>query len=157
MLPHTNGTSGPGSGDEGEMDIISIPAGSVEDFFYTVQNKMQPLWVARMIVRVENGAGFEIGEWKIRVGEVKQTGGAGQARVRGCVIEATMAVPEDDETFDGDEIGNERREELLKEIWDHLGLVDGKAFVKVPGIGIQKDGFGLMRQYMELLRFTRTG
>ena len=129
------------------MTIISVPRTQVEDFFQTVQKKMEPLWSYRMAIRVDNGLGYEIGDWKIRIGEVRQMS-AGQPRPRGVVVEVALGSDtEEDENS---------KDEMFKGVWEQLGLQGGKVFIDVPGTESTPGDLDLVKQYMELLKFART-
>ena len=152
------------------MTIISIPTGqAVEELFWTITQKMQPLWAFRSGLRVENGVALDLGDgsWRVRIGELKISAGQGQGRVRGTVVEVeSSAMGDDDEDSTGGEEPHddwEARETVLRSFWD--SLVDGcdirmeglRSVVKVPLAGTSgKNDSLLVRQYMELLRFART-
>jgi hypothetical protein len=158
------------------MAIISIPSGPpAEEFFWIVTRKMEPLWRLRSGMRVEHGVAFTLasGDWRLRLGDGRITLGQGQGRVRGMVAELEFCGLGDDEgdpSETNEEHNNggnswdwEGREKMLKSFWD--GLVSGsevsmerlQVVVKVPGIEKgEKGDLTLVRQYMELLRFTRT-
>jgi hypothetical protein len=156
------------------MTIISVPTGPpAEDLLWTTTRKMEPLWALRASLRVENGAAFSLldGEWRLRLGDARITGGQGHGRVRGMVAEVQFCnVAEDDvPNRAGEEMDNgpdvvdwEGREKLMRSFWDSLVHESGvnmerlQVVVKVPRVGkAEKVDLTLVRQYMELLRFAR--
>ena len=155
-----SGASSPGEQlrDSKGMVIVSTPTTHVEDFFQTIQKKMEPLWSYRMAVRVDNGAGYQFGDFSIRVGEVRQMSG-GQPRSRGVVIEAML--PSDtvnDEGMESDDeegLDAQSKDVLIQGIWEQLGLQGGRSFVNVPGMDEGPADLEVIRQYMELLKFAR--
>ena len=137
---------------------------------------MEPLWAFRSSLRVENGVAFSLlgGDWRVRLGDVRITAGQGQGRVRGMVAELEFCGADDDDAGLADASSNEQakngesavdwdlRETLLRSFWDGLVSDSGvsmdrsQVVVKVPGVDkVEKDDLTLVRQYMELLRFTR--
>lgn len=144
--------------DSQGMIIVSTPTTHVEDFFQTIQKKMEPLWSYRMAVRIDNGIGYQFGDFSIRIGEVRQMSG-GQPRSRGVVIEATLpsgAVNDEDmESGDEEGLGAQSKYILIQGIWEQLGLQGGRSFVNVPGMDEGPADLEVVRQYMELLKFAR--
>ena len=152
------------------MTIISIPTGqAVEELFWTITQKMQPLWAFRSGLRVENGIGLDLADssWRVRIGELKISAGQGQGRVRGTAIEVESCTMGDDDEDHG--VGEqqqrdwEAQEAVLRSFWDSLidgcgiGMEGLRSVVRVPITeSSDKGDFLLVRQYMELLRFVRT-
>ena len=154
------------------MSLLVLPAGPpAEEFLSIILRKMEPLWSFRSAIRIENGVALELGggDWRVRIGDAGIVGGQGQGRLRGTVVEVEFLGEEDD---DGSEDGNgegevdwEVREAMLKAFWESLiersnsgiGIEGMGVVVKVPGIKTKEElkGEGLVRQYMELLRFAR--
>lgn len=110
------------------------------------------MWVPRQAHRVEGGASFLVGEWKIRIGELRISGGQGQGRVRGCVCEVDFLSGEDDEERDHAEIDGLAR--AFFEAVVHSSGVDVHGMKITGPVAGGRDG--LMRQYMDLLKFART-
>ena len=144
--------------DSKGMIIVSTPTTHVEDFFQTIQKKMEPLWSYRMAVRVDNGIGYQFGDFSIRIGEIRQMS-AGQLRPRGVVIEASLpsgAVnAEDMESDDVERISAQAKDFIIQGIWEQMGLQGGRSFVNVPGMDQGPADLDVVRQYMELLKFAR--
>jgi TATA-binding related factor (TRF) of subunit 20 of Mediator complex len=135
----------------GEYTLISIPS-HPDTLFPLMMQRMSPLWVPRQAHRIERGASFETNDWKIRVGELRISGGQGQGRVRGCICEAEFLGEGDGEEGDeGDAEG------VITAFFE--GLVEGSGVdvgnLKVIGKVCGK-GNALVRQYMDLLKFARS-
>lgn len=112
---------------------------------------MSPLWVPRQAHRVEGGASFLIGDWKVRIGELRISGGQGQGRVRGCICEVEFFLGSDGEEDDREEIDGLARP-FFEGLLHGSGVNAGDMKVIGPGVGQSN---GLIRQYMDLLRFGR--
>jgi TATA-binding related factor (TRF) of subunit 20 of Mediator complex len=156
------------------MAVISVPTGPpTEELFWTIAHKMEPLWAFRSSLRLENGAAFSLlgGDWRLRLGDARITAGQGQSRVRGLVAEVEFCDVAEDGVLNGVSkeaedgkyvIDWEGRETMLRSFWDGLVRESGvsmdrlQVVVKVPGAAKgERDDLTLVRQYMELLRFTR--
>ena len=92
-----------------------------------------------------HGHAFEIGDFRVRVGELKQGGSGGGQMGRGAVCEVTWV---------GHEAGREKEdleagEVMVKGFWEALALRGAREVYWVPGLG---DGEGTIRQWCELLR-----
>ena len=126
--------------------IISIATSpSSEEFTQLILSKFGPLWQSRQILSIGHGHAFEIGDFRIRVGELKQSGSGGGQMGRGAVCEVTWA---------GQEAGREKEdleagEAVVKGFWEGLALRGGREVYWVPGLG---DGEGTIRQWCEILR-----
>jgi hypothetical protein len=149
------------------MTIISVPTGPpAEDLLWITSRKMEPLWALRASLRVENGAAFSLldGEWRLRLGDAKVTGGQGHGRIRGMVVEVEFGDVAKDEVpnrveeervsapsggggggvVDVDDVDDDDdwdgREKLLRNFWDSLVRESGvsmerlQVVVKVPGV-----------------------
>lgn len=126
--------------------IVSIPAGpSSEEFIQLIVSKFGPLWQQRQILNSINGHAFEIGNFRVRVAELRQGGSGGGQMGRGAVCEVAW-VGEDTEQ---DKEGWEAGEEVIKSFWEGLALRGAREVYWVPGLG---DGEGTIRQWCELLR-----
>lgn len=152
-LRDTKGPAGVNAGGsidkESGMTMIEIPAGSELEFLTLITKKMEPLWVFRQHVRVDNGQTFETDDWRIRVGDVRQVT---QARVRGCVVEVQVK----EQPYEGADGENDWavNEAILKRFWKRLGIEGAREYIRVPGVSA-RDSLELPRQYVELLRLNR--
>lgn len=144
--PASSAGDGAGTGGEGPATIIAIPAGlQSEEMVQLVAGKLSPLWSHRQTLHVGNGVAFEVEDFRVRVGEVRQ----GQtALVKGTVVEvewlaAADADSEEDTDWDTAQMG-------IRAFWDTLGVEGAREVVRVPGSG--NKGFDLVGQYCQLLR-----
>lgn len=130
----------------GAATIVSIATGpSSEEFIQLIASKFGPLWQQRQILSAGRVYAFEIGEFRVRVGELRQGGSGGGQMGRGAVCEVAWV---------GEEAGPEQedweaREVVVKGFWEGLALRGAREVYWVPGLG---DGEGTIRQWCELLR-----
>ncbi|KAI9852763.1 MAG: hypothetical protein M1838_005521 [Thelocarpon superellum] len=73
----------------GSMITIAAPSGT-DEFSTLLSTKMGPLWTSRQMLIVSNGLAFEVQDFRIRLGEVKQAHGAQVSR--GVVVEVEWLV-----------------------------------------------------------------
>ena len=102
--------------------------------------RLGPLWTLRQVLQVSEGYAFEVDDFRIRLGEVKQ-GQGGPQQTKGIVVEL--------EWLSGDENDWTTAEEVIKSFWSTLDIKGTRDHIKVPGLG---DGFGNIRQWFEALR-----
>ena len=137
---------GDGASSEGAATIIAIPAGSQsEEMVQLVVGKLSPLWSHRQMLHVGNGLAFEMEDFRVRVGEVRQ----GQsALVKGTVVEvewlaAADGEPEEESDWDTAQL-------VIRAFWETLGIEGAREVMRVPGSG--KRAFDLVNQYCQVLR-----
>ena len=129
-------------------NMVAIPAGpQTDEFSHFLTAKLAPLWTSRQTLLVQNGFGFEMEDYRVRIGEVKQAQAA-QAP-RGVVVEVEWLGDGDDGAS-----GGETGEMAVQAFWDALELQGGRKYIKVPGAGGngKAKSSDLARQYCELLR-----
>ncbi len=137
--PTSSTVSTEGSGEP--ATIISIPSGpQSEEFVQLIVSKFGPLWTQRQTLVLSNGQAFEIGDYRIRIGELRQ---GATSLGRGVVVEVEW-------TGGWEEEGWENGELAIKSFWDQSHVADAKEFFQVPGI---ERGCGTVRQWCEMLRF----
>ncbi|KAI4106942.1 MAG: hypothetical protein L6R37_001941 [Teloschistes peruensis] len=103
--------------------VISIPIGpSTDELNQLLLTRLGPLWQPRQSYSVVDGLGYQVGDFRIRVGEVRQ-GIGGSQLVRGVAIEIALITPHDD----GVE-SREETEQMIMSFWEELGLTGAKAF-----------------------------
>lgn len=129
--------------------IISIPSGPPsEEFIQLIVSKFGPLWQQRQILAVASGQGFEIGDFRVRVGEVKQgTGGGGTQVVRGAVCEIEWVGGDDEEDEKMEDW--DAAEAVIRALWEGLGVRGARSVFNVPGLS---QGDGGVRQWCEIMR-----
>lgn len=73
------------------MQMTTVPPPSYGTLFHHVTYACQPFWCHRMTVTVPNGVVYELGDFRVRLGDVRQTYPTG--RVRGTVVEIEWRGP----------------------------------------------------------------
>lgn len=126
--------------------IIAIPSGlQSEEMVQLVVGKLSPLWSHRQTLHVGNGVAFEMEDFRVRVGEVRQ----GQtALVKGTVVEVEWLAAADvdsEEQTDWD-----TAQLVIRAFWDTLGIEGAREVIRIPGSG--NKGFDLVSQYCQFLR-----
>ncbi|KAI9879788.1 MAG: hypothetical protein M1830_007230 [Pleopsidium flavum] len=137
---------GDGASGEGAATIVAIPSGvQSEEMVQLVVGKLGPLWSHRQTLHVSNGTAYEMEDFHVRLGELRQ----GQsAQIKGVVAEV--------EWLGGGDSGSEEEadwdttELVIRAFWDALGLEGAREFIRVPELG--KGRFDLVSQYCQLLR-----
>jgi len=133
-------SSGCESGSE-PASIIAIPAGpQSEDFIQLVIARLGPLWTLRQVLQVNQGYAFELDEFRVRLGELKQAQGSSQ-QTKGVIVEV--------EWLSKGENGWSTAEEAIKSFWATFGIKGARDHISVPGLG---DGLENIRQWCEALR-----
>ncbi|KAL9622869.1 MAG: hypothetical protein Q9160_002795 [Pyrenula sp. 1 TL-2023] len=131
------------------QDIIVVPAGlQTDDFFMvTAIRKMESLWNLRVMMKIEGGQSYELEDWKVRFGELKQSGGAQGSRSRGWIVE--LSCKDNESRLTGADL-----EADVKELWEDIGKgIDGmKLFVTRQGTSSETDKFAAVKLWMEVLR-----
>ena len=87
---------------------------------------------------VSNAQAFEVGDFRVRLGEVRQ-GPTTPGRAVVTEVEWNSGGGEDWETA----------EAVIKPFWDHLEAVGAKECFHVPGVD---KSYGSVRQWCEILR-----
>ena len=90
-----------------------------------------------------------IGDWRVRLGELKISGGRAHGKVRGCVCEVGYFLADNGEQRDSGEI-----ESLARAFFEDLvqgSGVDARGMKVIAPVAGAKNG--LVRQYMDLLEF----
>ena len=125
--------------------MISIPAGpQSEEFVQLVTSKFSPLWQQRQMLTVAHGYAFEIGDFRVRVGELRQGSGAGAQMGRGTVVEVQWLGNEE-----GGEEDWESAKAVIEAFWDALGAKGARRVFWVPGLGKGEES---IRQWCDILR-----
>ena len=125
-------------------DIISLPAGqSTDDFTQLLISRLGSLWQQRQSSAVIDGLGYEVGDFRVKVGELRQGIGGAQL-VRGVVVEVTHRV----EDGGGEDIG--QTQDMITAFRDELGI-DGAREYKGDEEGKVEDRFEVVKLWSELL------
>ena len=126
--------------------IVSIPSGaSSDEFVQLILTKFGPLWQQRQVLHVSNGMAFEVGGFRIRIGELKQGYGGGTTLSRGaiCGIEVVESEGQDAEKE------MESNQALIRGFWEGFDIKGAREVYDVPGM---VEGDIAVRQWCELLR-----
>ena len=127
--------------DREHATIIAIPSGSqTEEFVQLMLSRFGPLWTQRQVLQVVNGQAFEAGDFRVKVGELRQ-GQGGSQQSRGVVTEL--------EWITGDENDWSSAEAIIVGFWEGLDVKGAKGYLRSPGDG---SGFNTVRQWCEALR-----
>ncbi|KAI9037906.1 uncharacterized protein KD926_011518 [Aspergillus affinis] len=85
------GSPGAGQPQQQPMIMTTVPLPSSGTLFQHFMYAAQPLWCHRHSVTVPGGAVYDVGDYRVRVGDVRQT--VPTARVRGAVVEIEWRGP----------------------------------------------------------------
>lgn len=97
---------------------------------------------------MSNGEGFEIGDFRVRVGEVRQGGGGGGQMARGAICEVEWVGGDDED--DNEKMEDwEAAEAVIRGFWEGLGIRGARSVFSVAGLA---QGEGSVRQWLEVLR-----
>lgn len=138
ITPSSNATTDPAA------NVISLPAGqSTDDFTQILVSRLGPLWQQRQLLAVIDGLAYEVGDFRIKAGELRQGVGGAQL-VRGVVVEVTY-VGGGGPVHDGGQT-----EEMITAFWDELGM-NGASEFKGSREGKEEDGFDDVRLWSMVL------
>ncbi|KAI9754860.1 MAG: hypothetical protein M4579_004517 [Chaenotheca gracillima] len=138
--------------------VIAVPSPvQSEELNSLLLTRMGPLWTSRLTL-VAHGLVFKIGDFGVRVAEVKLGQGSTSSQTyRGTIIEAEWAAAGGDPSLPGslqpEEI--EFAEEVIKSLWQELKLPEGKSAIRIPENGEEEFSFNRLntaKQYLEVLR-----
>ncbi|PLB54838.1 hypothetical protein P170DRAFT_505518 [Aspergillus steynii IBT 23096] len=89
--PNAQATPTGAAAGAGSMIMTTVPLPSSGTLFQHFMYAAQPLWCHRHSVAVPGGAVYDVGDFRVRVGDVRQTQPTG--RVRGTVVEIEWRGP----------------------------------------------------------------
>lgn len=132
------------------MVMTIVPPSSYNTLFQHFVYAAQPFWAHRLTMAVPAGVVYEVGDFHVRMGDVRQT--YPTARVRGTVVEIEWHGPSVVEGLgmgggDGDEFGFSGVEEadvdaeylataeLIREFWNRLRFEGAREAILVSGVG----------------------
>ncbi len=134
--------------------LVTVPQGQTGELVQLMTLKMGPLWTQRQTLHVSNGFSYELQDFKVRLGEVKQ----GQnATHKGVIAELEWLAGSASDTFDKEsntEIDDwEAGEVVISALWEGLDIPGSREMIRAPGVGQEQGkGMDLARQYCEILR-----
>ncbi|KAL8949598.1 MAG: hypothetical protein Q9222_004313 [Ikaeria aurantiellina] len=124
--------------------VVSIPSGSSTDgFVQLLLTKLGPLWQQRQLTAVVDGLAYNVGDFRIRAGELKQGVGGAQL-IRGVVVEVTYTDRGIEEQNSTD------MEESIMAFWEELGAKGAKTLSRKE-LADQEDEFGNVRLWCKIL------
>lgn len=125
--------------------VISIPSGRAsEEFIQLIVSKFAPSWQQRQTLNVNNGYAFEIGDFRVRIGDLRQGAGGGAQMGKGVVVEIQWIG-----SGGGGEEDWDSAEAVIGSFWDSLGVRGARKVFWVPGLG---EGEGSVRQWCDIMR-----
>ena len=124
--------------------VVAIPVASHDEFVQFVSTRLQPFWAHRQTVHVAQGAAYGVGDFEVRVGEVR-AGQGGPAQARGVVVEIAWVRAG---------AGPAGAEEAVAAMWDEIDtkdemMRDAKKFF--PGTEAGQEHFAA-RLWLEVLK-----
>lgn len=137
--------------------VVAIPASQSESFFSLLTAKFTALWTPIKRLHVTNGSSYTVGEFTIRVGELRQMGGPQTNRGILCCIETSSAAESEDKNNAGEQLQmveqRQKEEETTKTAMTSLGTRVGFEGAKIPLFAAtSNDGFDEARLWCDLLR-----
>lgn len=161
----TSATPAPGSPETAQMVMTTVPPSTYGTLFQHFTYACQPIWCHRLTVAVPNGVVYDVGDFRVRLGDVRQT--YPTARARGTIVEIEWRGPSVVDALvsaaaapgghspgatgqDADsgidvslaaiEVADVDAEYaatavLIREFWSRIGVDGGKEAIVVPGVG----------------------
>lgn len=141
--------------------VIAIPASQRDQFYGLITTKMGALWTPRITLHVQNGPVFDTGDYIVRMGELKQSGG--QQGIRGLLVciqsnlssgqngEGVDKIKVDDSTAQEQDGSTKASQDEIRDFWKKFGIAEGVKEVfctSQPG----DDGFAEIRLWCSVLR-----
>ncbi|KAK2863676.1 hypothetical protein FQN49_004108 [Arthroderma sp. PD_2] len=166
----TEGTkpSSPTQDEAHTMKMITLEPQAYLSFFSMTTKFCQPLWNHRHTVVISMGEAYEVADFRVRIGEVRQT--TPRPRLRGAIVEIEYRGPgerqsgQSDQTSSPEEDGfsmppvshQANREVdlptdedwelgvmLIRELWENFSIPGATESIQVPGVGMER------RKYFE--------
>jgi hypothetical protein len=130
--------------------VITIPSPQVEAFTTLLKDRFAALWTPRASLRVNGGLAYDTGEFVVRLGELRQTGGQQPLRAVLCSIETkTISVFDDGGANQDHDIAKA----VLSDAWKSIGVDGAKEFFGAHATEqAAEDGFDEARLWCEVLR-----
>lgn len=133
--------------------VITIPSNQLGSFTTLLRDRFVSLWTPRVSLRISGGLAYKTGEFVIRIGEVRQTGGQQLLRGVVCSIETKTALisepsrPNQDFEVDGAE------KAVLSEAWRSIGEGGAKeGFTAYAAEETIEAGFDEARLWCQILQ-----
>ena len=128
--------------DVGTKDtVITIRPQQGDAFFNLLKDRFGALWAFRSRVSIVNGVEYNVGEFKIRLGELRQISGQQQLRAVICCIETSSMAD-----------GSATRA-ALSDLWAAIGFTNIKEAFGTYSINpTTEEGFDEVRLWCDVLR-----
>ncbi|KAJ5443830.1 uncharacterized protein N7458_007702 [Penicillium daleae] len=154
-------TSQGASTAEMPMVMTTVPPPAYKTLFQHFTYACQPFWCHRLTVTVPNGVVYDVGDFRVRMGDVRQT--VPNVRPRGTIVEIEWRGPSVVDSLSGNGNGGGlgvgedadsgvdmsfcALEEadvdaeyvatafLIREFWGRLGIAGAKEAILLPGVG----------------------
>jgi hypothetical protein len=138
--------------------VIAIPAQQRDEFYRMIVNKMAALWTPRMMLGIQNGMAYDIGEYIVRMGELKQV--TAQNTTRALIVciqsnagpgqETKLTQRPDADTGAKEEQEWQLRKEEVQKFWKTFGIEGAREAYYVSKLG--DDEFEEIRLWCDVLR-----
>lgn len=134
------------------MTMMTPEPTSFMSWFNITLRACEPLWSHRHTVAVQTGVVYEVADFRVRVGDVRQTFPV--TRIRGTAVEIEYCGPRaySDESNNDDDLSGDAAaqsgqpppvlmedweigEILIREFWARLGISGGREAIRVPDVG----------------------
>ncbi|KDB26287.1 hypothetical protein H109_01913 [Trichophyton interdigitale MR816] len=155
-------SNSPSQNEAHTTTIKTFDPQSYLSFFSMTTKFFQPLWNHRYTVVVTSGEVYEVGDFRVRIGEVRQT--MPRPRLRGAIVEIEYRGPgqrqsQPDLTREPEEdwdlapplphyppreviIPTDEDWELgvmlIRELWDNFSIPGASESIQVPGLGLER-------------------
>lgn len=158
------------------MVMTTVPPPAYKTLFQHFVYACQPFWCHRLTVAVPNGVVYDVGDFRVRMGDVRQTFPA--VRARGTIVEIEWRGPSvvdslsvvqerkpatesgsGEDAYSGIDVSFCALEEadvdaeyaatasLIREFWGRLGITGAREAILVPGVGKEvKEKLGKARK-----------
>jgi hypothetical protein len=164
--------SGQGASADMPMIMTTVPPAAYKTLFQHFTYACQPFWCHRLTVAVPNGVVYDVGDFRVRMGDVRQT--FPTVRARGTIVEIEWRGPsvvdslstgvrsgspgDADSGIDVSFCALEEADvdaeygataSLIREFWGRLGIEGAREAILVPGVGKEvKEKLGRARKGM---------
>ncbi|KAI9723295.1 MAG: hypothetical protein M1812_001178 [Candelaria pacifica] len=136
--------------------LVAVPQTQTAEFVQLMTTKMGPLWTQRQTLQVSNGSSYELQDFKVRLGEVKQ----GQNAIhKGVIAELEWVAGSGNDIWEAENAAEtndwEAGELVIRALWEGLDISGSREMIRAPGVGQEDEkgkGMDLARQYCEILR-----
>jgi len=142
----------PAQKDVGSKDtVITIRPQQGDAFFNLLKERFGALWTFRSRLSILNGVEYNVGEFKIRLGELRQISGQQQTvRAVICCIETSSMADGGD---NGPGSNGSATRAALSDLWAAIGFANIKeAFGTYPIDSTTEEGFDEVRLWCDVLR-----